>query len=116
MILATNIARFGRVHRTSQTLRCLHLCCVTGGYLQDLSSLAGLGDGILRDYARLGYAFLAADDPGSVRTLTDAGICCALFACSYPFSSCALWFKPRSVVISKYKLRAFEIWLELSQL
>ena len=26
------------------------------------------------------------------------------------------WFKPRSVVISKYKLRAFEIWLELSQL
>ena len=92
MILATNIARFGRVRRTSQTLRCLHLymCCITGRYLQDLSSLAGLGDGILRDYARLGYAFLAADDPGSVRTLTDAGICCALFACSYPFSSCAL--------------------------
>jgi hypothetical protein len=89
MILATNIARFGRVRRTSQTLPCPHLCCVTEGYLQDHSSLAGYGEGILLDYARMGRAFFA-DDPGLVRTLTDAGICCALFACSYPFSSCGL--------------------------
>ena len=83
-ILATNIARFGRVRRTSQTLPCPHLCCVTEGGLQDLSSLAGYGDA-----ARMGRAFLA-HDPGLVRTYTDAGICCALFACSYPFSSCGL--------------------------
>jgi hypothetical protein len=37
----------------------------------------------------MGRAFFA-DDPGLIRTLTDAGICCALFACSYPFSSCGL--------------------------
>ena len=89
MTVATNSARFGRVRRTSQTLPCPHLCCVTEGYLQDLSSLAGYGEGILLDYGRMGRAFFA-DDPGLVRTLTDAGICCALFACSYPFSSCGL--------------------------
>ena len=83
MILATNSARFGRVRRTSQTLPSPHLCCVTEGGLQDLGSLAGY------DYAKLGRAYFV-DDPGLVRTLTDAGICCALFACSYPFSSCGL--------------------------
>ena len=83
MTVATNSARFGRVRRTSQTLPCPHLCCVTEGGLQDLGSLAGYGA------ARMGRAF-SVDDPGLVRRFTDAGICCALFACSYPFSSCGL--------------------------
>ena len=84
MTVATNSARFGRVRRTSQTLPSPHLCCVTEGGLQDLGSLAGYGDA-----ARMGRAF-SVDDPGLVRRLTDAGICCALFACSYPFSSCGV--------------------------